>query len=306
MKEEKGPLDRSTATEYAAWFKALADPTRIQIVSLLARQGRPMNVSEIVDNTEAIVERYSGLARFAMVGGTPEDGASCGDSCSGAAAHPGEDGVPEAALRASLGCGNPLAVADLRPGETVLDLGSGGGLDVLLSARRVGPDGTAYGLEASEAMLTLARANAAEAGLGNARFLQATSRTSRFPPRAWTWSSPTASSTSPPTRPACSPKPSASCVRADASGSATSSPTPASTPASASRRSGAWAVPRAPSLPRSTAATCSPRASPAPPSPGTTRPRPASTRRSCRPPDPPEPSAPSPDAPADGICIKLS
>ncbi|TDC93889.1 methyltransferase domain-containing protein [Actinomadura sp. 7K507] len=124
------------------------------------------------NDTEAIVERYSGLARFALAGGTPEDGASCGDSCSGGAAYPGEDDVPEAALRASMGCGNPLAVADLHPGETVLDLGSGGGLDVLLSARRVGPNGTAYGLDASEAMLTLARTNAAEAGLGNARFLR--------------------------------------------------------------------------------------------------------------------------------------
>ena len=70
-----------------------------------------------------------------------------------------------------LGCGNPLAVADLHPGQTVLDLGSGGGLDVLLSARRVGPGGIAYGLDASPDMLTLARANAAQAGVANARFL---------------------------------------------------------------------------------------------------------------------------------------
>ena len=75
------------------------------------------------------------------------------------------------ASRASLGCGNPLAVADLHPGERVLDLGSGGGLDVLLSARRVAPDGTAYGLDASPDMLTLARANAAQADVTNARFL---------------------------------------------------------------------------------------------------------------------------------------
>ncbi|MFB4309345.1 GNAT family N-acetyltransferase [Actinomadura sp. GTD37] len=119
-------------------------------------------------DTEAVVERYSELARLALAGGAPRDG---GESCSGAAPYLDEDDAPEAALRASLGCGNPLAVADLRPGETVLDLGSGGGLDVLLSARRVGPDGTAYGLDASVAMLTLARANAAEAGAGNVRFL---------------------------------------------------------------------------------------------------------------------------------------
>ena len=93
------------------------------------------------------------------------------DGCFGAAAYTGAAGVPEAALRASLGCGNPLAVADLNPGETVLDLGSGGGLDVLLSARRVGPGGIAYGLDASPDMLTLAGANAAQAGVANARFL---------------------------------------------------------------------------------------------------------------------------------------
>jgi SAM-dependent methyltransferase len=94
------------------------------------------------------------------------------DGSFGAAAYPGADCAPEAALRASLGCGNPLAVASLKPGETVLDLGSGGGLDVLLSARRVGPAGTAYGLDASTDMLTLARANAAQADVTNARFLR--------------------------------------------------------------------------------------------------------------------------------------
>jgi L-amino acid N-acyltransferase YncA/2-polyprenyl-3-methyl-5-hydroxy-6-metoxy-1,4-benzoquinol methylase len=121
--------------------------------------------------TEAIVARYSARARAVLGGDAPRDGGERGDSCFGAAAYRGEDEAPEAALRASLGCGNPLAVAELRPGETVLDLGSGGGLDVLLSARRVGPAGTAYGLDASDDMLALARANAAQAGAGNARFL---------------------------------------------------------------------------------------------------------------------------------------
>ncbi|MFB4300270.1 methyltransferase domain-containing protein [Actinomadura sp. NTSP31] len=121
--------------------------------------------------TDAIVARYSGLARAALAGDTPEDEGQCGDSCFGAAAYQAEDEAPQAALRASLGCGNPLAVAELRPGETVLDLGSGGGLDVLLSARRVGPTGIAYGLDASDDMLTLARANAAESGAENVRFL---------------------------------------------------------------------------------------------------------------------------------------
>jgi SAM-dependent methyltransferase len=80
--------------------------------------------------------------------------------------------LPGAALEASLGCGNPLMVADLRPGETVLDLGSGGGIDVLLSARRVGPTGKAYGLDMTDEMLDLARRNAAEAGATNVDFLR--------------------------------------------------------------------------------------------------------------------------------------
>ncbi len=81
-------------------------------------------------------------------------------------------GMPEAAGRASLGCGNPTALADLRPGEVVLDLGSGGGLDVLLSARRVGPGGKAYGLDMTDEMLALARENQSRAGVANAEFLK--------------------------------------------------------------------------------------------------------------------------------------
>ena len=75
-------------------------------------------------------------------------------------------------MRASLGCGNPTALATLAPGETVLDLGSGGGIDVLLSARRVGPGGKAYGLDMTDAMLELARANARKSGLTNVEFLK--------------------------------------------------------------------------------------------------------------------------------------
>jgi arsenite methyltransferase len=82
------------------------------------------------------------------------------------------DGLPEGAVLASLGCGNPLAVADLREGERVLDLGSGGGIDVLLSARRVGPSGFAYGVDMTEEMLTLARANAAKSGVQNVEFVK--------------------------------------------------------------------------------------------------------------------------------------
>jgi SAM-dependent methyltransferase len=122
---------------------------------------------------DAVIDRYSGLARTALSGGTIADcdPDAFADGGFGAAAYHGADDAPEAALRASLGCGNPLAVASLQPGETVLDLGSGGGLDALLSARRVAPDGIVYGLDASPDMLTLARTNAARAGISNARFL---------------------------------------------------------------------------------------------------------------------------------------
>jgi arsenite methyltransferase len=99
----------------------------------------------------------------------------CGDDQSFGASLYGTDeqaDVPEAARLASLGCGNPTAVAELHEGETVLDLGSGGGIDVLLSAKRVGTTGTAYGLDMTEEMLELARRNAAESGLTNAHFLK--------------------------------------------------------------------------------------------------------------------------------------
>ncbi len=82
------------------------------------------------------------------------------------------DAVPEEAVLASLGCGNPTALAQLKPGETVLDLGSGGGIDVLLSARRVAPTGKAYGLDMTDEMLALARENQRKAGVGNVEFLK--------------------------------------------------------------------------------------------------------------------------------------
>jgi len=122
---------------------------------------------------DPIIGRYSALARTALAGGTIADcdQDAFDDGRFGPAAYVDAAGVPEAALSASLGCGNPVAVADLRPGETVLDLGSGGGLDVLLSARRVGPSGVAFGLDGSRDMLALARANAVKAGVGNVQFL---------------------------------------------------------------------------------------------------------------------------------------
>ena len=85
--------------------------------------------------------------------------------------------LPPAAYAASLGCGNPTALAELHPGETVLDLGSGGGIDVLLSARRVGPEGFAYGLDMTDEMLALAERNRAEAGVDNVTFLKGTMET---------------------------------------------------------------------------------------------------------------------------------
>ena len=115
---------------------------------------------------EAVRSRYGSLARAAQAGESVTD-CEPGEFAAGgfgAAGYPDASGLPGGAARASLGCGNPVAVADLHPGETVLDLGSGGGIDVLLSARRVGPAGTAYGLDMTEEMLDLARANAREAG----------------------------------------------------------------------------------------------------------------------------------------------
>jgi arsenite methyltransferase len=100
------------------------------------------------------------------------DGGSCSDFGSALYSSEERGELPDAAALASLGCGNPTAVAELREGETVLDLGSGGGIDVILSAKRVGPAGTAYGLDMTEEMLALARRNAEEAGVRNTIFLK--------------------------------------------------------------------------------------------------------------------------------------
>ncbi len=130
---------------------------------------------------EAVRERYAASAR-SVLAAEPQAGC-CGEDrcCGGAAIDPVSSDLYDAskapsqvALAASLGCGNPIALAALNPGEVVLDLGSGGGLDVLLSARRVGPDGMAYGLDMTVEMLELARRNQVEAGVENATFLQGT------------------------------------------------------------------------------------------------------------------------------------
>ena len=119
---------------------------------------------------DEVREYYADAARTASSGAA----ACCGPDQSGFGLENYDDlgDLPEAAALASIGCGNPIAVADLHEGETVLDLGSGGGIDVLLSAKRVGPTGFAYGLDMTPEMLDLARRNAADAGATNVEFLE--------------------------------------------------------------------------------------------------------------------------------------
>ncbi|WP_217915744.1 arsenite methyltransferase [Miltoncostaea marina] len=129
------------------------------------------------DVRDEVRARYAAAARRAASGGGCDEGACCGDPAEaafGGALYGADerDALPGAAVLASLGCGNPTAVAELREGETVLDLGSGGGIDVLLSARRVGPAGRVYGLDMTEEMLALARRAAADAGAANIVFLK--------------------------------------------------------------------------------------------------------------------------------------
>jgi SAM-dependent methyltransferase len=117
---------------------------------------------------EVIRERYAASARSVASGG----GGCCAPDAAGFYDGDEREQLPDAAVLASLGCGNPTAVAELREGETVLDLGSGGGIDVLLSARRVGVSGKAYGLDMTDEMLDLARANQAAAGVENVEWLK--------------------------------------------------------------------------------------------------------------------------------------
>ena len=120
---------------------------------------------------ETVREHYAAAAVRASAGDTccvdPEAGPNLYSALE-------RDELPDAAVLASLGCGNPIAVADLRAGERVLDLGSGGGIDVLLSAKRVGPTGRAFGVDMTDEMLALAQRNAAEAGATNVEFLKGT------------------------------------------------------------------------------------------------------------------------------------
>jgi arsenite methyltransferase len=134
---------------------------------------------------ENVKERYAGVARAVRDANGSESASCCGSSCCGSDAEALEVDMtggsysetekrelPQLAADASRGCGNPVALASLSPGEVVLDLGSGGGIDVLLSARRVGPGGKAYGLDMTDEMLELAHANRREAGVENVEFLK--------------------------------------------------------------------------------------------------------------------------------------
>ena len=150
-----------------------------------------MTKTQPTDITEIVREKYGEAARRVLAASdapTTDTAGCCGpvNSCCGGAAFNGSvdpitsnlyvngetDELPSAAVLASLGCGNPTALAQLHPGEVVLDLGSGGGIDVILSARRVGPTGRAYGLDMTDDMLALARKNATEAGVTNVEFLK--------------------------------------------------------------------------------------------------------------------------------------
>ena len=127
-----------------------------------------------------VIEKYGGIAARvrekqtgSCCGPSPRDELLACDPITGNLYGLSElSGIPDEAVQASLGCGNPVMLAELKPGETVLDLGSGGGIDVLLSAKRVGPTGKAYGLDMTDAMLTLARENQAKAGIKNVEFLK--------------------------------------------------------------------------------------------------------------------------------------
>ena len=152
-------------------------------------------MSDSSDLTQVVRDKYGDAARrvlsatalpLAAEGGCCSPAVGTINSCCGGAAFDGQtdpitanlyvngeiDELPEAAVLASLGCGNPTALAELKAGEIVLDLGSGGGIDVLLSARRVGPTGKAFGLDMTDSMLELARRNQAEAGIENVEFLK--------------------------------------------------------------------------------------------------------------------------------------
>jgi arsenite methyltransferase len=134
------------------------------------------DIMESVDIRQAVQQKYGEIATAVKSGGAGCCGPSCcstDDPITGNLYKKEQtSGLPAQAITASLGCGNPTALIDLREGETVLDLGSGGGIDVLLSARRVGSTGKVYGLDMTDEMLELARDNQRKAGVGNVEFLR--------------------------------------------------------------------------------------------------------------------------------------
>ncbi len=169
------------ATEAGAWCEdslsapagvACCAPAPTLVTTTLARPGASATAPRGGAITDVVREKYAAVAR-----GVTEGGGSC---CGGSAARQSPISsnlygaetaeLPDEAVAASLGCGNPTALAELRAGEVVLDLGSGGGIDVLLSARRVGPTGKAYGLDMTDEMLALARENQRKAGVDNVEF----------------------------------------------------------------------------------------------------------------------------------------
>jgi SAM-dependent methyltransferase/thioredoxin reductase len=152
-------------------------PTTSILISSLGQPNTKETTMERTDTIKDVVKAKYGAAALRVASGSAS---CCGGTTAGSTADPitsnlyGEETaeVPPEALAASLGCGNPTALAELRAGEVVLDLGSGGGIDVLLSARRVGPEGKAYGLDMTDEMLALARENQRKAGITNVEFLK--------------------------------------------------------------------------------------------------------------------------------------
>ena len=155
----------------------------------MTEQGDVLSATELGSLRTTVKERYGAVAQRVSDGAATSGASCCGpaegsSACCGASTESWDPitsnlydegqaaGVPAEALLASLGCGNPTALADLAEGETVLDLGSGGGIDVLLSAKRVGPSGKVYGLDMTDEMLELANANKARAGATNVEFLR--------------------------------------------------------------------------------------------------------------------------------------
>ncbi len=152
-------------------------------------QSTPTETSAAETIIERVRERYADAARRVQAGGE----ACCADTCCSGADDPvtsnlygaaETEGLPEEAVLASLGCGNPTALIDLQPGQTVLDLGSGGGIDVLLSAKRVGPSGFVFGVDMTDEMLALAQQNKEKAGVANVAFLKGRIEEIPLPPNA--------------------------------------------------------------------------------------------------------------------------